>query len=401
MLHKIVKYSFKALLLIPIVVVFFFNLSLNYAPSFVKTINEDELAQLNFLENALHQRAAGEEMQAIFPEGFFFVNVLYGLAYADFVEKSGISPQSELGKKAEKEITWAIGEINSEAGVVNFLDKLPLENGAFYKGWQSYLLGRKLQVSATKDAALIQQFQSNCEAISRTISATNSPYLESYKGAAWPADNIMCLASLALHDRIFVPKYQSVITNWMDRIKAHLDEKTGLIPHSFSLIYDKGIETRGSSQSLMLSFLPKIDPIFAQNQYRIYKKQFIQEKIGLPAVREYPTGIAGGGDIDSGPVIWDVGGSASIVGVRTAAENDDFELSKSLRNSIEAFAFSTHFGKEKKYLFGQLPVIDAFMAWSNVATTSATEPKTSGGSWQFYLLSLLFAVPFCWWVYRL
>jgi hypothetical protein len=279
MFNKIVKYSFKALLLIPVVVVLHLNLSLHYTPSFVKTINEDELAQLNFLENELHHKAAGEQMQAIFPEGFFFVNVLYGLAYTDFVEKSGISPQSELGKKAEKEMTWAIGEINSEAGVVNFLDKLPLENGAFYKGWQSYLLGRKLQVSATKDAALIQQFQSNCEAISRTISATNKPYLESYKGAAWPADNMLCLASLALHDRIFTPKYQVVIANWMDRIKAHLDEKTGLIPHSFSLIYDKGIETRGSSQSLMLSFLPKIDPVFAQKQYEIYKNQFVQEKL--------------------------------------------------------------------------------------------------------------------------
>jgi hypothetical protein len=174
-----------------------------------------------------------------------------------------------------------------------------------------------------------------------------------------------------------------------------------LIPHSFSLIYDKGIETRGSSQSWMLSFLPKIDPVFAQKQYEIYKKQFVLEKIGLPAVSEYRMGIDGGGDIDSGPVIWDVGGSASIVGVRAAAENGDFGLSKKLRNSIEAFAFSTHFGDEKKYLFGQLPVIDAFMAWSNAAMTPTTEPKTGGCSWQFYLLSLLFSVPFCWWVYRL
>jgi hypothetical protein len=278
MLNKILKYSFKALLLIPIVVVLHLNLALNYAPSFTKTINEDELAQLNFLENALHHQAAGEEMQTIFPEGFFFINVMYGLAYADFVEKSGISPQSALGKKAEKEITWAIGEINSEAGVVNFLDKLPLENGAFYKGWQSYLLGRKLQVSATKDATLIQQFQSNCEAISHAISATDKPYLESYKSAAWPADNMMCLASLALHDRIFTPKYQSVITNWLDRIKAHLDVKTGLIPHSFSLIYDKGIETRGSSQSLMLSFYPKLTPFSRKASTKSTKNSLFKKK---------------------------------------------------------------------------------------------------------------------------
>jgi hypothetical protein len=180
-----------------------------------------------------------------------------------------------------------------------------------------------------------------------------------------------------------------------------LHKETGLIPHSFSLINNKGMEVRGSSLSLMLSFLPNIDPIFAQNQYKVYKNLFVQNKLGLPAVREYQIGISGGGDIDSGPVIWDVGGSASIVGIRAAAENGDFELAKSLRNSIEAFAFSTNYGGEKKYLFGQLPVIDGFMAWSNASILAANEPKNWGGSWTFFFLSLLFSIPFCWWVYRL
>ena len=329
------------------------------------------------------------------------INELYGLAYADFVISSGISPQSELGKKAESDINWAINEVNSEAGKVNFLDNLPLENGAFYKGWQSYLIGKQLQLTNKKDVHLIQLFKANCDAISRAISQTDKPYLESYKGAAWPADNVVCLASLSLHDRLFEPKYQAIIANWLERIKANLDEKTGLIPHSFSLISNKGIEVRGSSSSLILSFLPEINPIFAKNQYKVYKNLFVQNKLGLPAVREYPIGTKGGGDVDSGPVIWDVGGSASIVGIRAAAENGDFELAKSLRNSIEAFAFSTNYFGEKKYLFGQLPVIDAFMAWSNASINAANEPKTSGSSWVFFLLSLLFSVPFCWWIYRL
>jgi hypothetical protein len=400
-MQKILKYAAKTVLLFPIFLLININFSLHYSPSFFNKINEDELAQLAFLSDELHHNSAGEKMQNLFPEGFLFINEMYGLAYADFMMSAGISPQSGLGKQAEKEINWAISEVNSENGKSNFLDILPLENGAFYKGWQSFLIGKQLQFTHKKDAQLIALFSANCEAINQAILQTDRPYLESYKGAAWPADNVICLASLSLHDRLFSPKYQGVIANWLGRIKANLDKETGLIPHGFSLINNKGMEVRGSSQSLILSFLPEIDPIFAQNQYKIYKNLFVQNKLGLPAVREYPIGTNGGGDVDSGPVIWDVGGSASIVGIRAARENHDYDVSKSLRNSIDAFAFSTNYFGEKKYLFGQLPVIDGFMAWSNATNLPILEQKSSTNPWLFHLISLLIIVPFCWWVYRL
>jgi hypothetical protein len=400
-MYKTLKYSFKGLLLLPILLLLSVNWSLHYTPYFVGKINEDELAQLNFLDNELHNNAAGEKMQVIFPEGFLFINALYGLAYADFVTTSGISLQSTLGKKAVKEVDFSIAEVGSYRCKSNFPDNLPLKNGAFYKGWYTFLLGQRLRMSPERAAFSTALFQENCAAISQAIGQTNKPFLESYAGAAWPADNVVCLAALALHDRLFEPKYTAVIANWMGRIKGVLDVKTGLIPHSFSLFDNKGLEVRGSSLSLMLSFLPEIDPIFAKNQYKIYKNQFVETKFGLPAVREYPIGVEGGGDVDSGPVIWDVGGSASIVGIRAAMKNQDAELAKSLRNSIEAFAFSTNLQGEKKYLFGQLPVIDAFMAWSNAKNEAVLEQKTSVSPWLFHLLSLLVALPFCWWVYKL
>lgn len=401
MMHKIVKYSLKVLLLLPILLLFYFNFSLYYTPSFVKTINQDELAQLDFLADELHNHAAGEKMQGLFPEGFFFIHVLYGLTYSEFVLSSGISIDSELGKKAVKEVNWSIEALNSEAGKSNFLDDLPLENGAFYKGWLTYLVGRRLQMSSERDVVLTQQFKANCNAISQAIAQTDKPYLESYTGATWPADNVLCLAALSLHDRLFEPKYTTVIAQWMGRIKANLEGKTGLIPHSFSLINNKGMEVRGSSQSLMLSFLPEIDANFAQNQYKTYKNWFIQTKLGLPAVREYPIGTDGSGDVDSGPVIWDVGGSASIVGIRAAYENNDVQAAKSLRNSIETFALATNFGGKKKHLFGVLPMADAFVAWVNVKNSPTLEQHSTSIAWLFHLISLLIIVPFSWWIYRL
>ena len=400
-MYKTFKYTFKAMLLLPILLLLSVNWSLHYTPSFVGKINQDELAQLNLLENELHNHAAGEKMQTLFPEGFLFVNTLYGLAYADFVTTSGISIQSTLGKKAVKEVDFSIAEVGSYRCKSNFPDNLPLKNGAFYKGWYTFLVGQRLRISPERDAILTALFKENCEAISRAIQQTDKAFLESYAGAAWPADNVVCVAALALHDRLFEPKYTAVIANWMGRIKGVLDKETGLIPHSFSLFDNKGLEVRGSSLSLMLSFLSEIDPVFAKNQYKIYKNLFVETKLGLPAVREYPIGTDGDGDVDSGPIIWGVGGSASIVGIRAAMKNQDVELAKSLRNSIEAFAFSTDFQGEKKYLLGQLPVIDAFMAWSNAENQAVLEQKTRKSSWFFHILSLLVALPFCWWVYRL
>ena len=51
--------------------------------------------------------------------------------------------------------------------------------------------------------------------------------------------------------------------------------------------------------------------------HSLYKEHFLDYRLGLPGIREYRKGVEGNGSVDSGPVIWDIGGSASIVGVRT------------------------------------------------------------------------------------
>ena len=72
-----------------------------------------------------------------------------------------------------------------------------------------------------------------------------SPYLESYAGQAWPADNILCIASLSKHDKVLPPQYKSTISTWVTRIKGKLDAKTGMIPH-FAGIHHFYLATRFS-----------------------------------------------------------------------------------------------------------------------------------------------------------
>jgi hypothetical protein len=393
------KHIVKTLLLIPILLIVYINGCLYYSPSKnVESVNLDVLSQLKYLKFQLHEKHAATEMQGLFPEGFVFTTALYGLAWADFAEN--LNKKSPLFQEAIDEIKWSIEQVQSEVGKANFDPNLPLKYGAYYTGWATYLMGKYLVLNPN-DGIIAHIFNENCQYIKSAILDTKSPYLESYIGLAWPADNIMCLASLSLYEKFYPPQYKATISTWLSRIKQHLDGETGLIPHSFNPETNESAESaRGSSQSLMNCFLMDIDSSFAKEQFALFKKHFIEKRLGLSAVLEYPIGVDKQGDVDSGPVIWGVGTAASIVAIRTMAVNDD-SLYVPIRNSIEALGFANSFGKGKKYIFGALPVADAFLAWSNAAEKRVTPAPPFLWRCTFHLISLIIIVPFCWWVYRL
>lgn len=340
------------------------SIKLYYKPEFIvdnnRTFNRDVIEQLNFLKNEIHSGKA-EELQQIFPEGFVFFNVLYGLTWCELVDKTDIN--SQLAKEAISEINWAIKQVKSPKGKETFTKNLSLEYGAFYQGWTTLLLGKKLSLidSSHRKGIDVENFQLKCEIIAHAYKAKSFSYLHSYTSGTWQADNIVCLASLALHDKLFAPKYHEVINECIDYIKIDLDRKTGLIPHSI----DNKLP-RGSSQSLMNIFLPEIDSLLARQVYIKYKEHFLERRLGLVAIREFPKEYSGGGDIDSGPVIWDVGGVASIVGIKAMTIHKDFAIARSLRNNIEGLSFPLSTNQRKKYFFGAFPMADAFIAWANV-----------------------------------
>jgi hypothetical protein len=398
----IVKKIVQFCLLIPVIVILQINWVLYDIPTCKNNINIGVLYQLNHLEKSIKNEGVDIQMQAYFPEGYFFTNVLYGLAWADLIKT--VDKQDTLFKRGVAEIKWSISKLDSDEGRSIFNAQSPLPYGAFYNGWLTYLVGNYIETVGVKDAdpQLLAFFKNHCTAIATEISKTDLPYLESYKGQAWPADNILCLASLSLHDRLLPPQYKSTISTWLVRIKGKLDAKTGMIPHCFSLYDTFGVQgVRGSSQSLIHCFLPAIDSAFAREQFASYKNSFIQYKLGLPAIREYPLDTEGGGDVDSGPIIWDVGASASIVAIKAMAENHDFPLYTSIRNTIEGLGVPIEIVDSKFYLGNQLPVADAFIAWSNAKNCTYHAVQKRSFHWQFHLISLLILIPFCYWVYKL
>ena len=363
------------------------NVSVHHQPEILiqdrDTIQNELLKELRGLTQALSDNADAA-MQNVYPEGYVFMNAIYALAWTSFLRHE---EHTDYFAEGYAEIRNAAAKIASDTGRLPFSEDLPLPYGAFYIGWSTYVLGSKLGLESAdmRDEQEVSQFRHSCEQIAGVIRQTTYP--ESYHGAAWPADVMLCAASLSLHDRLFEPRYAGLIRDWLQEVKKRLDQR-GMLPHAvFPQDGRVAADARGSSMALMLLFLHAIDSQFAQEQFVLFKENFLDSKLGLTGICEYPKSDSGNGDIDSGPVVLGFGAAATIVGMQTLALFGEDELSIVVRNGVEALALPVESDGSKHYLFGAVPVADAFITWSHSGLKH--QSKSPDLFFVFHVFSLL------------
>ena len=403
MLKKTIKIIISAIFLLPIIYLCFINFKLYHSPNFTTknkiTYDSGQLKHLRFIQEKMNQDAA-LEMQKLYPEGYVFMNALYGLAWAEFGEKIK-DKNAALYREALGQVNYATLAVFSPTGTSIFPKEQRITYGAYYSGWSNYLLGKKILLNPKQETDDNTRFKNKCEEIAKVITTGNSPYVASYRNQTWPADITVAVASLALHDRIFETRYQDTIQIWINRVKNNLNEK-GMIPHDYYEGSNPSV-SRGSSMSLMLCFLHEIDPYFSNELFSKYKDEFLTYKFGLPGIREHYKDIDLGADVDSGPVILSVGGSASIVGQKAMALHGEKTIAKGIRNSIEGFGLGWEGKKSKNYLLGRLAMADVFIAWVNATEIESIAKKETSWKGKFQLLSILFSLVFLgsiWWMWK-
>lgn len=349
--------------------------------------------QLAFLRAALDDGAA-ESAQRLYPEGYFFLHVLYGLTW---VELGMRAPAGERAA-ALREARWAWQHLDTPAGRAPFSEGLSPPFGVFYQGWSNWLLGGVigLQPPGRRDPGELDRFAAGSAALGGAFDASASPYLTAYPGQAWPVDSTVAMASLRLHDTLLPPLYAGTVQRWLAGVRERLDPRTGLLPHRVDPATGEPLEVaRGTSQSIIQRFLGDLDPAFAREQYLRFRDRFVVSPLGLgPAVREYPDGIDGPADVDSGPLPLGVSLSATVVTIGAAQVNHDAPLAAALANYGELAGVPLDTPWTKRYAFGLLPVGDAFLAWSKtarpwVAPIPPAPPAQLSWWWRTPLLALL------------
>lgn len=318
-------------------------------------------AELAELRRGLDGGSA-ERMQGQFPEGYFFMYVLYGLSWTNLAAAGRADPVV-----ARAEAGLAAARLDADAGRAPFTESLTPRYGVFYAGW-SLLLHAELAAVGPggRDPAATRRVTDEAEALAEAFAAPldgdGSPFLASYPGGSWPVDSVVAMAALRRADKVAGTHHGALVDRWVARAAPLVDPATGLLPHRTDPETGRAVEApRASSQSIIGRFWPLVDPAGAPVTYGRFRELFVTSRLGAAGVREHLPGDDGGGDVDSGPLLAGVSASSTTVTIAAARANGDLGLATALTQEAEASRLPL---LGRRYLLGAEPVADAFVAWA-------------------------------------
>jgi hypothetical protein len=361
-----------------------------YQPGRVTT----SMTQLQFIKQSLNEGGA-ERMQQLFPEGYLFTWALYGLTSANVARS--LPPHDPRRAEALRAAREAITHVDSAPARATFIKDMTPNYGVFYASWSLYLRSAVLRASGPADPVPFdrKQFERDCDALALALAQSDSPFLASFPGAVWPVDTSVGIAALAIADPYLEHRYRPLITKWVAQARQHRDVPSGALSHMASLGGDPMGVPRGGSLAMMSYVLADVDPAFARQQYDALRKHFVDYRWGMPGVREYPHGVDGAADVDSGPIMLGFTGPASVLGAGAAIANGDDTLATTLLATVEVVGMPFERDGQRRYAGGYLPVGDAFLAWAR-SVPPASPAHTFGAAvpdwWRLLLhaLSLVF-----------
>ncbi len=189
-------------------------------------------------------------------------------------------------------------------------------------------------------AALIESFGESDQGV-----------LPSYPDMWWLTDNFVAMSALARYAQSFSEDISALKDKLVRSVKSrYLDEGTGLFATYVQPAGGKVLQgAQGISVMYGLHFLADFDEEFAAEQYRLAKRHLIRTGLGFGAVREFPEGAQGTGDVDSGPVILGLGPSASGFAIGAAARMGDRDVFESLLRASRFAGMPTFEGGKLRY----------------------------------------------------
>ncbi|MFT3868965.1 MAG: hypothetical protein QM715_10955 [Nibricoccus sp.] len=198
---------------------------------------------------------------------------------------------------------------------------------AAYLGYTNLVLAfhRRL-VPQSRFAGLNDKISS---ALARRLRASPAGILQTYPHENYPIDNASVLASLLMHQKEFGGGHGDVTAPMLQRFqKEWRDKKSGLLFQAFDGRSGSAIDApRASGTALAAYFISFGERECAAELFQSLKQNCAGSLAGFGFIREYPEGLRGQGDIDSGPIICGISPSGTgfaIAGCRIFRDRNLF-----------------------------------------------------------------------------
>ncbi|MBX7098081.1 MAG: hypothetical protein K1X89_10235 [Myxococcaceae bacterium] len=340
--------------------------------SAVTASDADALARLH----ALERRFAREQLPGAGPDDVFsdewrLVTVsATALAATNLVFRHALPRDQALRlveQLADRALSPEARAFDTRAHGHDALETLAGEAGhAGYLGHLGLVLGAECALGGTRHRATLERVG---EALARRHQAAESGLIETYPGLTWIPDNAASLAAVALAERCAgadAPVARAVLARWPK------DRATGL----FLFRPEGGVRASGAAWNGL--YLPLVEPRVASEQDALARQAFeVELPLGATAWREYPRGVDGEGDVDSGPLVFGLSPAGTGFAMAGAAARGDRATLERLLRTAEAAGITVPFGG-RNYLLAPL-VGDATVLAARTATPWAAHAAECPG----------------------
>jgi hypothetical protein len=215
------------------------------------------------------------------------------------------------------------------------LRALESKNGHAYLGYVNLALGMlRLLDPGTRHAALHDRLTAS---LARRLQAAPHHFIETYPGETYPADVAMAVGSIGLYDQVLGQAagqaagtgHRALLRDFAASFRAvAVDPRSGLAYQRLDPSTGRATGApRASGTALCVYAFSFADRELSRQLFDALAVGQRAALFGFGAVREYPPGHAGVGDIDSGPVLLGVSVSATgfaLAGARLFEERGLF-----------------------------------------------------------------------------
>lgn len=149
------------------------------------------------------------------------------------------------------------------------------------------------------------------EHLAARFEASTIGLVETYPGEIYPTDNSTFTGALAVHDRATGDDHRALLAHLIEGMGRARDPRSGLLFQAMASDGSPRDLARGSGTALAAYFVSFADGALSRSLFSAIERELARSFLGFGTTREFLPGEGGFGDVDSGPVLFGQGPSAS------------------------------------------------------------------------------------------
>lgn len=260
-------------------------------------------------------------------EWLFGTHLMAGIGFCQLVLQHPETRQEwtpQIERCIRRLLTKEVQEFDRAAWSIGPMESLDQPEGhAAFLGYFNFLLGLYRQIDPSNNfAALNDQITAT---LIRRFEASPSGLVATYPNEWYPVDNTPGLASIAITGRATRKDYSAFLHKTEQLFRTRfIDERSGLIIQAVNAHGKPSDLARGSGSALGAFFIHHAFPTLGREIFDGIQRNLESGLFSFGAIREYPHGQNGVWDIDSGPVLFGFGFSATgfTIGPARAYRNE-------------------------------------------------------------------------------